>query len=52
MKSTPKRPSSLPQREGVTPSHLSFPVVGIDASAGGLNALKTFFEQMPADSGR
>jgi two-component system CheB/CheR fusion protein len=51
MKSTPKRPTSLPQREGVTPSHLSFPVVGIGASAGGLNALKTFFEQMPSDSG-
>jgi len=51
MKSTPKRPGSLPLREGVTPSHLSFPVVGIGASAGGLNALKTFFEQMPADSG-
>lgn len=51
MKSTPKRPNSLPQRDGVTPSHLSFPVVGIGASAGGLNALKTFFGQMPADSG-
>ncbi|MHC8346642.1 CheR family methyltransferase [Pseudomonas sp. RT6P73] len=51
MKTTLKRPSSLPEREGVIPSHLPFPVVGIGASAGGLGALKTFFEQMPSDSG-
>jgi two-component system CheB/CheR fusion protein len=29
----------------------SFPVVGIGASAGGLDALKKFFEPMPVDSG-
>ncbi|HKS14338.1 MAG TPA: CheR family methyltransferase [Pseudomonas sp.] len=51
MTTTPKRPNSLPERQGVMPSHLLFPVVGIGASAGGLGALKTFFEQMPADSG-
>lgn len=28
-----------------------FPVVGIGASSGGLSALKTFFAQVPADSG-
>lgn len=51
MKPTSKRPTSLPERPGVLPSHLRFPVVGIGASAGGLAALKTFFEHMPADSG-
>ncbi|MHC8397999.1 CheR family methyltransferase [Pseudomonas sp. MDT1-17] len=51
MKSTPTHDSSLPQREGLTPSHLAFPVVGIGASAGGFGALKTFFAQMPSDSG-
>ena len=29
----------------------NFTVVGIGASAGGIRALKEFFEQMPADSG-
>ena len=28
-----------------------FPVVGIGASAGGLKAIKSFFERMPVDSG-
>ncbi|GLO16817.1 hypothetical protein PPUJ20188_02100 [Pseudomonas putida] len=51
MKPTTKVPTSLPEREGILPSHLRFPVVGIGASAGGLAALKTFFEQMPSDSG-
>jgi two-component system CheB/CheR fusion protein len=32
-------------------SSLTFPVVGIGASAGGLAALRTFFEHMPADCG-
>ncbi len=32
-------------------SDLSFPVVGLGASAGGLVALKTFLENMPAKSG-
>src|SRR5829696_3439704 len=29
----------------------AFPIVGVGASAGGLEALKTFFDHMPADSG-
>jgi two-component system CheB/CheR fusion protein len=33
------------------PSSLSFPVVGIGASAGGLTALRTFLQQMPSKSG-
>ncbi|KLI97370.1 chemotaxis protein CheB [Luteimonas sp. FCS-9] len=32
-------------------SHLKFPVVGIGASAGGLAALRQFFEQMPSTGG-
>ncbi|CAN5606326.1 chemotaxis protein CheB [soil metagenome] len=34
----------------LTPSTLTFPVVGIGASAGGLEALIRFFEHMPAPS--
>ncbi|WP_093396182.1 CheR family methyltransferase [Halopseudomonas xinjiangensis] len=34
-----------------TPSHLTFPVVGLGASAGGLQALLRFFEHMPNDNG-
>lgn len=51
MTRTAKRPSSVPQREGIIPSHLDFAVVGIGASAGGLNAIRAFFEHMPSDSG-
>lgn len=42
---------SVPQRRDIQPSHLSFPVVGIGASAGGLQAVKRFFEHMPKDNG-
>jgi two-component system CheB/CheR fusion protein len=34
-----------------SPSSINFPVVGIGASAGGLEALLRFFERMPADNG-
>ena len=51
MKRTASHQPSLPQREGILPSHLDFAVVGIGASAGGLNAVRTFFEHMPANSG-
>src|SRR5437868_3854209 len=51
MKSSAKRSPNAPQRRELTPSTLPFPVVGIGASAGGLQALKSFFECMPADSG-
>lgn len=40
-----------PQRQDIQPSHLNFPVVGIGASAGGLQAVQSFFEHMPADNG-
>ena len=36
-----------PEHEGCRPSH----VVGIGASAGGLNALEQFFDNMHPDSG-
>jgi len=39
------------QDDGTVKSHLNFPVVGIGSSAGGLQALLTFFENMPPDSG-
>jgi two-component system CheB/CheR fusion protein len=44
-------PNALPSNEDVTPSHLPFPVVGIGASAGGLQALLKFFETLPSDTG-
>jgi two-component system CheB/CheR fusion protein len=40
-----------PQRQDIQPSHLNFPVVGIGASAGGLQAVQRFFEHMPAENG-
>ncbi|MDQ0571104.1 two-component system CheB/CheR fusion protein [Variovorax paradoxus] len=49
-KSKPSSPSRADERK-LTPSTLSFPVIGIGASAGGLEALIRFFEQMPADAG-
>ncbi|ELQ15432.1 methylesterase [Pseudomonas fluorescens BRIP34879] len=51
MKSASPRSPDVPQRKDVSPSHLTFPVVGIGASAGGLQAVKAFFEHMPKDSG-
>ena len=43
--------TALPQRKEIVPSELPFPVVGIGASAGGIQALKKFLENMPADNG-
>lgn len=51
MKSAPLRSPNVPQRKDLTPSTLTFPVVGIGASAGGLQAVKAFFEHMPKDCG-
>lgn len=51
MSSTSKRSPNVPQRRELRPSDLPFPVVGIGASAGGLQAIKTFFEHMPKDNG-
>lgn len=46
------QPPGVPQnKEGLQPSRLTFPVVGIGASAGGLQALLRFFENMPNDNG-
>jgi two-component system CheB/CheR fusion protein len=52
------RPDSMDKTTGIPfdpesgrASHLSFPVVGIGASAGGLVALKRFFEHLPAETG-
>ncbi|MGJ3704281.1 chemotaxis protein CheB [Variovorax sp. AFSI2.2] len=49
--SNPPPPSAATNERKLTPSTLSFPVIGIGASAGGLEALIRFFEQMPADPG-
>ncbi len=47
-----KAPPSLAKaRHGELPGDAGPPVVGIGASAGGLEALKKFFAAMPADSG-
>ncbi|WP_306395199.1 CheR family methyltransferase [Telluria beijingensis] len=43
--------SAMPTEPGVIPSNLHFPVVGIGASAGGLPALQSLFEHMPAGHG-
>ncbi|MFK9003106.1 CheR family methyltransferase [Pseudomonas pergaminensis] len=51
MKSAPLRSPNVPQRKDLIPSDLDFPVVGIGASAGGLQAVKAFFEHMPKDCG-
>jgi two-component system, chemotaxis family, CheB/CheR fusion protein len=51
MSSSSKRSPNVPQRRELSPSTLDFPVVGIGASAGGLQAIKTFFEHMPRDNG-
>lgn len=48
MSDSPSVPNNKP---GYTQSHLSFPVVGLGASAGGIDALKTFFSHMPANPG-
>ncbi|MGH7859494.1 MAG: chemotaxis protein CheB, partial [Candidatus Binatia bacterium] len=52
----PARPSSDPLAEGgqagrVPPAAAPCPVVGIGASAGGLDGLRKLFAAMPADSG-
>lgn len=44
-------PSTPPTESGVLPSTITFPVVGIGASAGGLPALLRFFENMPQHTG-
>ncbi|SHI99521.1 two-component system, chemotaxis family, CheB/CheR fusion protein [Malonomonas rubra DSM 5091] len=50
-KSATDRHSSSQTEESVKKRPRSFPVVGIGASAGGLEALEQFFANVPADSG-
>ncbi len=47
----PVRSSPLATAPGRWHAALSFPIVGIGASAGGLEALAQFFKHVPADSG-
>ena len=49
-KTTTKTTVSKPTKHQILTS-LSFPIVGIGASAGGLEALEQFFTNMPKDSG-
>ena len=51
MTTTPKHSAMALERKALTPSTLDFPVVGIGASAGGLQSIKLFFENMPQDNG-
>jgi len=41
-------PTTPPTEQGILPSKLDFPVVGIGASAGGMAALLSLFEHIPA----
>src|SRR5690606_40000448 len=49
--SMPDTPSKPVNQKSLLRSDLPFPVVGIGASAGGIEALKTFFKHMPAEPG-
>ncbi|WLG49548.1 CheR family methyltransferase [Pseudomonas sp. FP1742] len=51
MTTPPKHSAMAPERKALNPSTLDFPVVGIGASAGGLQSIKLFFENMPQDNG-
>jgi two-component system CheB/CheR fusion protein len=51
MSTTPKHSATAPEQKAQGTSTLDFPVVGIGASAGGLQAIKLFFENMPQDNG-
>jgi two-component system, chemotaxis family, CheB/CheR fusion protein len=48
---TKKKPKVKAQIEGKALPTPAFPIVGIGASAGGLEALEQFFESMPIDKG-
>lgn len=51
MHDTANEPSSPPTSPDTVPSKIAFPVVGIGASAGGLQALLSLFENMPKGNG-
>ena len=46
----PDTPAQPPLAAGFDPEHPPFPVVGIGGSAGSIEALLTFFSNLPADS--
>ncbi len=51
---TTRKPASRARRQGAAreaPGSTGFPIVGIGASAGGLDAFKKFFNAMPPESG-
>ena len=50
MNSTPENDSDLQNASSASPTP-TFPLVGLGASAGGIQALQTFFENMPNQSG-
>jgi two-component system CheB/CheR fusion protein len=49
--SKPKTAKLTDEKKPVLASSVQFPIVGIGASAGGLEALEQFFENMPNDNG-
>jgi two-component system CheB/CheR fusion protein len=49
--SKPKTAKLTDEKKTVLASSVQFPIVGIGASAGGLEALEQFFENMPNDNG-
>lgn len=51
MEADTPQPNELNTDSLMRESAVDFPVVGIGASAGGLQALQQFFSQMPSDSG-
>ena len=51
IKNEQKKTSSLKSSKSPDSSPLSFPIVGIGASAGGLEALEQFFSSTPKDNG-
>ena len=46
-----KKSASPPKAEEQHKQDLAFPIVGLGASAGGLEAFEQFFRHMPVDSG-
>ncbi len=50
-KSPPARRTKQAAKPDTAPAHVSFPIVGIGASAGGLEALEQFLSRVPPGSG-
>jgi len=51
MESTSSDHPPVPQNGATLPSHLEFPIIGIGASAGGLQAVRTLLQALPTDCG-